>query len=104
MVYVVDAQGRPVRARTSLGVAIKGSGREQSLNIARDAPFAATFIEVGQSGPIEVRAETAGLKSSAKAIFGCASSCAQSLECDAARTTPDRGGLRFRWSSRCSVQ
>jgi hypothetical protein len=79
MVYVIDAQGRPVRARTSLGVSIKAGARTQSLNIARDAPFGATFIEVGQSGPIDVRAETAGLRSSAKAIFGCAISAPRAL-------------------------
>jgi hypothetical protein len=79
MVYVVDAQGKPVRARTSLGVSIKGGGREQSLNIARDAPFGATFIEVGKSGPIEVRAETAGLKPSIRPIFGCATSAPRAL-------------------------
>jgi hypothetical protein len=74
MVYVIDAQGRPARARASVDVSVKAGERAQSLNIARDAPFTATFLEVGQSGPIEVRAEAPGLKPTSKAIFGCAPS------------------------------
>jgi hypothetical protein len=79
MVYVIDAQGRPARARGSLDVAVKAGGRAQSLTIARDAPFTATFLEVGQSGPIEVRAEAPGLKPASKAIFGCAPSAPPAL-------------------------
>jgi hypothetical protein len=74
MVYVMDAQGRPARARASVDVSVKAGDRAQSLNIARDAPFTATFLEVARSGPIEVRAEAPGLKPTSKAIFGCAPS------------------------------
>jgi hypothetical protein len=72
MVYLLDSQGRSTRAPNDIAVKLAGAAKEQSLVIAQNAPFIATFLEIPKTGPVEIRAEAAGLAPNTKPLFGCA--------------------------------